>query len=45
MFSKYLKDDITISYCRGHDTIILIFDFEHFQHTHRRLLSKNYFYR
>ena len=45
MFAKYLKGNITISHCHWHDTIILIFDFDYFQHTRRRSFSKNCFYR
>ena len=38
---SYLKGTISI----GHDCIILIFDFEGFYDNHRRLLSKNYYFR
>ena len=40
-----LKGTIIISHCRGHDCIILIFCFEGFYDNHRRLLSKNYYFR
>ena len=46
-FSKkdYLRGTISIGHCRGHDCIILIFDFDGFYENHRRLLSKNYYFR
>ena len=34
-----------ISHCKGHDCIILLFDFEHFEDNHLRLLSTNVFCR
>ena len=40
----YLKGTIYIGHCRGHDCIIL-FVFEGFYDNHRRLLSKNYYFR
>ena len=43
--SDYLKRTIHICHCRGHDCIILIFIFEGFYENHRRLLSKNYYFR
>ena len=39
---KYLKGDILILHCKGHDTIILLFDFDHFHTNHRRLLNRNF---
>ena len=44
-FPKYLNRNIIISHCRGHDTIILLFDLKYFQDNHRRLLSKDFFCR
>ena len=41
----YLKGTIHIGHCRGHDCIILLFVFEGFYDNHRRLLSKNYYFR
>ena len=35
-----LRGTISIGHCRGHDCIMLTFDFEGFYENHRRLLSK-----
>ena len=39
----YSKGDVIISHCKGHDSIILLFYFKHFEMNHRRLFSKNCF--
>ena len=39
-YAKYLKGNMIISHCKGHDTIILLFDFKHFDAVQRHLLSK-----
>ena len=39
---KHLKGEITIRNCRGHDTILILFDFKGFYQQHVRLLSRNY---
>ena len=44
-YSKYLQVNIIISHCKGHDSIILLFDFEHFEDNRLRLLSRIFFYR
>ena len=42
-YVKHLKRNIITAHCKGHDTIILLFDFNHFDAVHRRLLSKKNF--
>ena len=42
-YLKYLQGNIIISHCKGHDCIILLFDFEHFEDNHLRLLSSIFF--
>lgn len=32
-------------HCKGHDCIILFYDFDGFHENHRRLLLKNYYFR
>ena len=44
IFSNYLKEKVIASHCRGHNCIILLFDFKYFEDTHRRLSSRNFFY-
>ena len=40
--SKYLKGDIVIGHCKGHDRIILFFHFEGFYENHRRFFPKTF---
>ena len=42
---KYLKEEIKVGHSKGHDSIILFFDFEGFYENHRRLLPKNFYFR
>ena len=43
--SKYLKGEIIIGKCKGHDCIILFFNFDGFCDNHTRLFSKNFYCR
>ena len=42
---KYLEGKIIVRHSRGHDTIILLFNFKGFYDQHVRLLSENYYFR
>ena len=42
---KYLKGEIIIGHCRGHDTITLFFHIRGFYKQEVRLLSENYYFR
>ena len=41
--SKYLKDEIVIGHCKGHDCIFLFFIFDGFYDIHKRLFPKKNF--
>ena len=41
----YNKGEIIISHCKGHNCIILFFDFDEFYENHRWLFHKNFFCR
>lgn len=44
-YFKYLKVNIIISHCKRQDCIILVFDFDHFEYNHLRLLGIRIFCR
>ena len=41
---KVIKGEISLRYCRRHDTIIICFDFDGFHRTHIRLLAEKFNY-
>ena len=42
---SHVKETISLCHCRGHDCIMLVFNFEGFYGTYIRLLSNNYYFR
>ena len=43
-FLRYLKGDFIISHCKGHNSIILLFDFK-LETNHRRFLVQIFFFK
>ena len=43
--SKHLNGEIIIGHCKGHDCIILFFNFDSFYDNHTRLLPKIFYCR
>ena len=43
--TKYLKGGVSLVHCKGNDCIVLVFYFNGFYENHKRLLSKNKYFR